>query len=238
MHHQKCVGLVNPRPRPRHGRNGPSKAPLPKGIPLQLLICTPFHYLPVDLQLRNVLVCARFIPVRMWTQSITFIDGLMTPPTSPTRSAAALHPLLVYDPSGRVLCDVSCDVSSIRLRPGVALTVLDEYASNPAATRMFINIPGSPWTFDITNARGVTIRDVLSMICETMNYNVGNTEFQAFDQTIRNIASTSFQQRGGSNAGFKSGLRRFDFMGNNKFFVGLRKARDGFSWDANFALLA
>jgi hypothetical protein len=158
----------------------------------------------------------------------------MTPPTSPQAgSAHALHPLLIYDPSGRVRCDVSRDASSIRLRAGMALNTLDEFASNSSTTRMVINIPSSPWKVEIMHARGITVRDILVRLCEAMSYRVGNPEFHSFDQMVRNMASTSFYKRNGQD-----GLNRFDFLGGNRFFVGLTKARDGYSWDANFASLA
>ncbi|KIM84493.1 hypothetical protein PILCRDRAFT_87417 [Piloderma croceum F 1598] len=162
--------------------------------------------------------------------------GLMTPPTSPQGSAYSLHPLLVYDPSGRVRCDVSRDASSVRLRAGMALSTLDEFASNSSTTRMVINIPSSPWKVEIVHARGITVRDILAKLCETMNYRVGNPEFLSFDQTVRNVAYASFNRRNGTQ--FQDGLNRFDFLGGNRFFVGLTKARDGYSWDANFASLA
>ena len=166
-------------------------------------------------------------------------DGLMTPPTSPQGAGPALHPLLVYDPSGRIRCDITRDVAHVRLRPGLSPTALNEYALHPSVTHVTINIPGSAWQVKITNARGITVRDILSEICESMCYHVGNTEFQAFAPQIRDAALRVFQRRGGAEpGGFQSGLRRFDFMGGNMFFVGLRKARDGFSWDANFASFA
>jgi hypothetical protein len=120
----------------------------------------------------------------------------------------------------------------------MALCTLDEYASHPSTTRMTINISGSPWTFEVTNARGIKVRDILAKVCETMNYNVGNTEFQAFQPAIRNAAVASFQCRGGDQGGFQNGLKRFDFMSGNRFFVGLRRSRDGYSWDTSFASLA
>ena len=168
------------------------------------------------------------------SQIYIYIDGLMTPPTSPQGSAHALHPLLVYDPSGRVRCDVSRDASSVRLRAGMALSTLDEFASNSSTTRMVINIPSSPWKIEIMHARGITVRDILVRLCETMSYRVGNPEFLAFDQRVRDVASASFSKRNGQ---FRDGLNRFDFLGGNRFFVGLTKARDGYSWDANFASL-
>lgn len=171
------------------------------------------------------------------THKDMYIDGLMTPPTSPQGPAHVLHPLLVYDPSGRLRCDVSRDVSNVRLRPGMALPTLDEFALKASATRMVIHISGSPWNFEIINARGITVRDILARLCEAMNYNVGNPEFLMFDQGVRNIATFSFHQRSGDQ-GFQNGMKRFDFLGGNRFFVGLRKARDGHGWDASFASLA
>jgi hypothetical protein len=158
----------------------------------------------------------------------SFVDGLLTPPTSPRGPAFPLHFLLIYDPSLRVRCDVSRDVSNVQLRPGMLLSTLDEYASSPPTQRMSVNIPGLPWNFEVASARGITVRDVLAKLCETMDSHVGNTEFQLFDLATRNLASASFMARG------RNGMRRFDFVSGTRCFAGLIKARDGFSWDAFF----
>jgi hypothetical protein len=102
---------------------------------------------------------------------------------------------------------------------------------------MTINIPGSTWGFEVTNPRGITVGDVLAKLCETMNYIVSNTEYQGFPQTTRDMAYALARRRG-DQGGFKSGIRRVDFMSGNRFFVGLSKSRHGFTWDANFASLA
>lgn len=162
----------------------------------------------------------------------------MTPPTSPQGSAPNLHYILTYDPSGRIRCEVSRDVTQIRLPRGIPFTALDEQAVNPPTTRIIINIPGySRWAFEVTNPRGVTVRDVLVKICETMKYRVGNPEFNSFDKPTRDAATFSFHQRGQiDQTAFAQGLQRFDFLRQGKFFIGLTRGRESAnSWDASFA---
>lgn len=145
----------------------------------------------------------------------------MTPTISP-QGPPILNPLLRYNPSGNVRCDISRDVTEIRLRQDTPVSVLDEPAENPPTTRMIINIENFPqWTIKVRNPHGVTVRDVLAEICATMKYSVNNTEFNAFDKEIRNATSAAFHQRsqGDLNA-LNQGLQRFHFMGN--FFVGLK----------------
>lgn len=166
-------------------------------------------------------------------------DGLMTPPTSPQAIVPTLDSLLVYDPRGQIRCDVSLDATQIRLRPGVSLTCLDRQAMSPPTTRMIINIPGSnqSWSFEVTNPYGVTVRDVLSKLCDRMKRQVGHAELAAFSTSAREVATQSFQQRS-NTAAYGQGLVRFDFLGSNRFFIGLTRARDGScNWDACFARL-
>jgi hypothetical protein len=116
-------------------------------------------------------------------------------------------------------------------------SALDEYATIPSAAHMAIHLSPHPWDIDVVNVRGITVRDILNQICDAMHFHVGQSEFMALDHSGRLAATSAFQGRDGANSVHQSGLRRFDFLGGDRFFIGLAKARDGSSWHANFGTL-
>lgn len=159
----------------------------------------------------------------------------------PQAPPPTLHTLLTYSASGRVRCDVSRDVTEIRLHQNTSVHALNEPAVQPPTSRMIINtnILDCPrWTIEVMNPYGVTVRDVLAKICEAMKYPINNTEFNAFSASKRTSASTLYAQRSqGDQNTLSQGLYRCDFMGQHKFFVGLQASPGSYSWDIYFDTL-
>ncbi|KAH7887226.1 hypothetical protein F5I97DRAFT_1874187 [Phlebopus sp. FC_14] len=134
-----------------------------------------------------------------------------SPPGPGTSAIMSLNPLLSHDAVAPILFDVRKDVQCIQLRPGCPSNLLQAPAVNPSSTRLSVSIRGFPsWPIEITNARGVTVYDVLVKIREVLNWSLSPQE--------------------------AAGVKRVDFLGPNVFFAGLSRASDGRDrWEAHFS---
>ncbi|EIW78120.1 hypothetical protein CONPUDRAFT_138552 [Coniophora puteana RWD-64-598 SS2] len=152
-------------------------------------------------------------------------------------SIISLHPLLSYDPSGRMMFDIRQDLRLLCLRPPFTPDQYREQAVGPASTRMAITVPNAPyWQIDVSNPQGVTVWDVLTRLSQVLSTTVNTQEAAALAAGIQ-AASASFNARCGSDSRVRAqGMKRFDFLGMKFFFVGLTRARDGSDrWEAHFA---
>src|ERR1700733_12270310 len=102
----------------------------------------------------------------------------MTHTAGPQGPPPVLHPILTYNSSSLITCNISLRVTQILLHSTYSF---NEPAVHPSTTRMILNIKGFPqWFIEVVNPYGVTVGDVLARICETMNCSVSNTEFSTF----------------------------------------------------------
>lgn len=156
-------------------------------------------------------------------------------PSTSHSSFIVLHSLLSYGPNLRF--NVTRDLAHVQLRPDCPPTMLQQLAVQPPVSHMIITVPELPaWIIEVVNPRGVTVNNVLAMICETLNQSVASHEMQRSSRAV-NAAIDSF--RGRSRADPREhaqGVKRVDFLGPKVFFAGLARARDGSdSWEIQFA---
>lgn len=150
--------------------------------------------------------------------------------THTTGPPPILHPILTYNSSSLITCNISQRVTQIQLHSTYSFNE-PAVQSHPSTSRMILNIKGFPqWFIEVVNPYGVTVGDVLARICETMNYSVSNTEFNTFGNGMRTLASNSFAQRQNDQNALTQGVQRSDCM-ERKLFVGLQASVNSYSWD-------
>lgn len=150
-------------------------------------------------------------------------------------SFIVLHSLLSYGPNLRF--NVTRDLSHVQLRPGCPSTMLQELAVQPPVSHIIITIPELPaWVIEVVNPRGVTVNNVLAMICETLNQSVASHEMQRSSRAVNAAIDSSRARSRADPREHTQGVKRVDFLGPKVFFTGLARARDGSdSWEIHFA---
>jgi hypothetical protein len=144
-----------------------------------------------------------------------------------------MHPVLRYDPTGRMLFNIANPFTSLQFRPEFAPTVMNDVATSTPVTCLYLNLPGYPrWAIQILNPTGITVRDILTNIYQFLHINVCKEEFSSFPIPMQSSASSAFNARTSRDSSERSrGLKRVDFLSPRTFFLGLTLAVDGHSWD-------
>ncbi|KAH7908895.1 hypothetical protein BJ138DRAFT_1156591 [Hygrophoropsis aurantiaca] len=151
----------------------------------------------------------------------------------------ALHPLLCYDPTARLMFNVTRDTRYVQLRPECSPRMLQAPALTPPVPRLLITITGFPaWAIEVVNPRGVTVSDVLGRIFDTLNCPVSQQEITQYPAAMVTSAGHSFRARTQMvPQEYAQGVKRVDFIAPKVFFVGLTKCRSGHDrWEVHFSM--
>ena len=157
--------------------------------------------------------------------------GIPKVPSSASRytpASVAIHPYLATD---GVVWDLMDPPSAI-IRNGhsVSSRSLSEPATRPALPFISIVHPRLPWSFKIhaSNARFVTLGDVLDSLFRTLRVNVTQPDFQSLSERDRRRATRAYEDRYRRLRSSRmyeeekrGGMKRVDFLMGHTRFVGL-----------------
>lgn len=148
-----------------------------------------------------------------------------------------LHPVLTVQPTPTVEYDLTLAPETMR---SLAYTMPADFwtqqASLPPVPFLKISYPGLPWHVTICpsskNAPGVTVGDVLMAIYRSLRANVSKHEFaRAPSNAHRAAATNAYNARvmrvhpSMRELERAKGLKRIDFLGKHRHFVGLVPAK-------------
>ncbi|KAH9926850.1 hypothetical protein B0H21DRAFT_826528 [Amylocystis lapponica] len=141
--------------------------------------------------------------------------GLMTPPSSPSKSAgagaSALHPLLAAGASAMHFL-ITQPPETIQFR-GFPPSALGEPAVRPGVTRVSVNVLGI-FLVEVRSARGVTVTvgDVLRQVYEELSHQVQGHELRCFPRDVQQYAM----------GGAPGVVRRSQLLGPRVLFAGMK----------------
>lgn len=139
----------------------------------------------------------------------------------------SLHPLLDFDPVGRLRYDLRQPITQIQARMPQYVK-LQQLATNPVVCRMTIHIPATSWVLTLQNPQGVTVEHVLTMLYNELQRIVGRGEYLSFPLATQHHASAVYHARSrGNHAEHSQGIKRVDFLCGKCLFLGLTRATDG-----------
>ncbi|KAJ7161642.1 hypothetical protein C8R46DRAFT_904715 [Mycena filopes] len=164
-------------------------------------------------------------------------------PRIPTRAhdliALSNHPLLHYD--------VALPPSSISTRyRGVPTAALLDPATSPPQIALTLTSPCLPWPISVaaTNARYVTVSDVLSSVYFTLRATATHTEFLTLRAPLRHLVFVAYRQRcervrgrgrRGCSEERQVGIRRVDFLVGYTRFSGISPGRSSDVWQLHIS---
>jgi hypothetical protein len=158
--------------------------------------------------------------------------GIPKAPSSTPRylgpASVAIHPYLATD---GVVWDLMDPPSAIiRNRHSVSSRTLSEPATQPTLPFISIVNPRLPWSFKIhaSNARYVTLGDVLDTLFRTLRINLAQPDFQSLSDKDRRRATRAYEDRYRRLRSSRmheeekrGGMKRVDFLLGHTRFVGL-----------------
>ncbi|TFK33651.1 hypothetical protein BDQ12DRAFT_727591 [Crucibulum laeve] len=149
---------------------------------------------------------------------------------SPSGSGG-LNNILRCDVENVLAWSISQDLRQECLRSGH----LNEYATHTPTTIMRVTIPWLPGSFiNIENPTGVTIADVCRQIQLRLVQDIDQVTATRIDARYLEIAQATFRSRIASRSEFNVGLKMYDCLGSEQFFIGLVPNADG-SYAMRFA---
>ena len=160
-------------------------------------------------------------------------------PTQPVAPTVRIASILAYSPKPAWSWDIGLPLSTAYPRPPA--DVLAAPATTPTLPTLSINCPMLPWTITVnagadpnSRPRGapaafVTIGDVLVAIHNNVRLAVVQAEFDTFLSPDQKYwVGVDFRIRcGGNQSEYSKGLRRMDFLGGRRKFLGLSSSSRG-----------
>lgn len=151
--------------------------------------------------------------------------------------ATQLHGLLQYSRNPRIVFDLSAPLEFVRHADGLPIPRCEESASAclPPSSILRVVCAQLPWVIDIDAAAlpiavgqdaHVTVADVLRIIHAELQVRVTGPEWLISGKRQRETVAAAFRTRvGNDRAEYAEGVKRVDWLGPNRFYMGLTKVR-------------
>ncbi|KJA18527.1 hypothetical protein HYPSUDRAFT_45226 [Hypholoma sublateritium FD-334 SS-4] len=158
-------------------------------------------------------------------------------PGIPTR----LHPILAAQPTQTVSYDLTLAPETMRpLSFAIPTDIWEQPAAIPPVPFLDIVCPELPWRITVSpttkNAKGVTVGDVFTALYRSLRTNVTKQEYALMPSDAhRSVAIEAYNARVSRlpqsmrEVERAKGLKRVDFLGKRKHFLGFAPAKGGVS---------